>query len=60
MTTSKRRGHTEGMAFIPGFTIPLEADFPTFGMLLDVGTVDIALTISKVVRGNWSDYFELS
>lgn len=50
MTTSKQEGHTEDIAFIPGFKTPLEADFPTFGMLLDVGPVDNALNNSKDVQ----------
>lgn len=51
MTTSKQEGHTEDIAFVPGFKTPLEADFPTFGMLLDVGPADIALNNSKDVQG---------
>lgn len=34
--------HTE-VALLPCFKTPLEADFPAFEMLLEVGPIDIAL-----------------
>jgi hypothetical protein len=39
--------HTEDMALFPCFDTPLEADFATFEMFLDVGTIEIAFADSN-------------
>ena len=46
MLSTTPKGRTE-VALAPCFKTPLEADFPAFEMLLEVGAVGIALADSK-------------